>query len=99
MSHNDWQSDRLFEQLTVVPVAAVIREYETAAEATSPHPDADSMRQFRDRDEGDVVFLATALAVDGAVWSDDTVFRHQDLTEWYRTEDVIQYSGVESPDG
>lgn len=91
--------DRLFEQLTVVPVAAVIREYETAAEATSPHPDADSMRQFRNRDEGDVVFLATALAVDGAVWSDDTVFRHQDLAEWYRTEDVIQYSGVEPPDG
>lgn len=90
--------NRLFNQLTAVPEAAVIREYETAAEATSPHPDADSTRQFRDRDEVDVVFLATALAVDGDVWSDDSVFRHQNLVAWYRTEAVIQYSSLELSD-
>lgn len=90
--------DRLFNQITVIPEADVIREFETAAEATSPHPDADPERQFVDRDEGDVVLLATALAVDGAVWSDDTVFRHQNLVAWYRTEDVIEYGGVEKAD-
>jgi hypothetical protein len=40
--------NRLFAQITVVPEAAVIRGYETAGEATSPHPDADSTRQFRE---------------------------------------------------
>lgn len=89
--------DRLFNQITIVSGADVVRVFETAAEATSPHPDADSHRQFVDRDEGDVVFLATALAVDGDVWSDDSVFRHQDLVNWFRTEDVIEYSGVEAP--
>ena len=86
--------DRLFNQITVVPEATVIREFETAAQATSPHPDADPGRQFVDRDEGDVVFLATALAVDGDVWSDDSVFRHQDFVRWYRTRDIVEYSGI-----
>jgi len=86
--------DRLFKQITVVPEADVVREFDTAAETTSPHPDADPGRQFIDRDEEDVVFLAAALAVDGDVWSDDSVFRHQDLVSWYRTEDVVEYSGI-----
>jgi predicted nucleic acid-binding protein len=85
---------RLFKQITVVPKADVVREFDTAAEATSPHPDADPGRQFIDRDEEDVVFLAAALAVDGDVWSDDSVFRHQNLVSWYRTEDVVDYSGI-----
>jgi len=86
--------DRLFNRITVIPEADVVREFETASEATSPHPDADPVRQFVDRDEGDVVFLATALAVDGDVWSDDSVFRHQGLVRWYRTQDVVDYSGT-----
>lgn len=86
--------DRLFNQIAVVPEVAVVREFESAAEATSPHPDADPERQFVDRDEGDVVFLATALAVDGDVWSDDSVFRHQDFVRWYRTQDIVEHSGI-----
>ena len=86
--------DRLFNQITVIPEAKVIRKFETASEATSPHPDADPDRQFVDRDEGGVVFLAAALAVDGDVWSDDSVFKHQDLVSWFRTQDVVEYSGI-----
>ena len=82
--------DRLFNQITVVPEAAVVHELGTAGEATSPHPDADPDRQFVDRDEEDVIFLAA----DGDVWSDDSVFRHQDLVSWYRTQDVVEYSGI-----
>jgi hypothetical protein len=88
--------DRLFDQVTVVPEAVVVREYERAAAATSPHPDADSARQFAGRDAGDVVFLATALAVNGDIWSDDSVFRHQDYADWYRTEDVVGYADIDA---
>lgn len=87
--------DRLFDQVTVVPEAVVVREYERAAAATSPHPDADSARQFAGRDAGDVVFLATTLAVNGDIWSDDSVFRHQDYDDWYRTEDVVDYADID----
>ena len=80
----------------MVPEATVVREYERAAAATSPHPDADSERQFADRDAGDVVFLATALAVEGDIWSDDTVFRHQNYVDWYRTADVVEYAAIDS---
>lgn len=73
--------DRLFNQIAVVPEAAVVREFETAAEATSPHPDANPERQFVDRDEGDV-------------WNDDSVFRHQDFVSWYRTQDIVEHSGI-----
>jgi hypothetical protein len=76
--------------------AVVVREYERAAAATSPHPDADSARQFAGRDAGDVVFLATALAVNGDIWSDDSVFRHQDYADWYRTEDVVGYADIDA---
>jgi len=86
--------DRLFKQITVVPEATVVRGFETAAKATSPHPDADPGRQFIDRDKDDVVFLAAAHAIDGDIWSDDSVFRHQDLVSWYRTQQVIEYSGL-----
>lgn len=86
--------ERLFNQITVVPEATVVREFETAAQATSPHPDANPDRQFIDRDKGDVVFLATALAVNGDIWSDDSVFKHQGLVRWYRTQDVVEHTGV-----
>ena len=86
--------ERLFNQITVVPEATVVREFETAAQATSPHPDANPDHQFIDRDKGDVVFLATALAVNGDIWSDDSVFKHQGLVHWYRTQDVVEHTGV-----
>lgn len=87
--------DRLFASISFVPETDVLMHYQTAAKATSPHPDADHERQFKDRDEDDVVFLATALATDGDIWSDDSVFRHQDHANWYRTEEVIEQSSVE----
>ena len=72
-----------------------MRNYEAAACATFPHPDSDPAQQFRDRDEDDVVFLAAALAVDGDVWSDDGVFKHQNLVTLFDTGQVIEYSDVE----
>lgn len=87
--------DRIFKHISVVPEAEVLRNYQEAATATSPHPDADPTRTFRERDEGDVVFLATALAVDGDVWSDDGVFEHQDHVAWFETGEVIECSDVE----
>lgn len=87
--------DRLFKNITLVPEADILLQYRTAAEATSPHPDADQQRRFEDRDEDDVVFLATAIATDGDIWSDDGVFEHQSYASWYRTDDVVEHSRVE----
>lgn len=87
--------DRLFKHITLVPEANVVQALETAATTTSPHPDADHTRSFAERDEEDVVFLATALAINGDIWSDDGVFKHQDHVAWYRTENVLEYSGVD----
>jgi predicted nucleic acid-binding protein len=87
--------DRLFKNITLVPEADILLEYRTAAKATSPHPDADQQRLFEDRDEDDVVFLATAMATDADIWSEDGVFKHQDYANWYRTEDIIEHSNVE----
>lgn len=45
--------DRLFKNITLVPEEDVLMDYQTAAEATSPHPDADHQRHFEDRSERD----------------------------------------------
>lgn len=82
--------ETVFKNVSLVPESRVVRYVDEAAIARSPHPDADTGRPFVERDENDVVFLATALAVDGDVWSDDGVFKHQDLVTWYRTEDVVE---------
>lgn len=87
--------DRLFKHIELVPEAAILHNYEQAATTTSTHPDANPRRTFADRDEDDVVFLAAALAIDGDIWSDDGVFKHQDHVAWFRTEDVIEYSDVD----
>ena len=87
--------DRLFKNITLVPEEDVLMDYQTAAEATSPHPDADQQRHFEDRDEDDVVFLATAIVTDGDIWSDDGVFKHQDYANWYLTEEIVERSSVE----
>ena len=57
--------------------------------------DADQQRHFEDRDEDDVVFLATAMATDADIWSEDGVFKHQDYANWYRTEDIVEHGNVE----
>ena len=87
--------DGLFDGIVFVPETDVLMHYRTAAKAMSPHPDADHERQFKDRDQDDVVFLATALATDGDIWSDDSVFRHQDHANWYRTKEIIEQSRVD----
>lgn len=86
--------ERLFENITLVPEADILLQYRTAAKATSPHPDADQQRHFEDRDEDDVVFLATAMARTD-IWSDDGVFKHQDYANRYRTEDIVEHSSVD----
>lgn len=88
--------DRLFKHITLVSEAEVVEAHDQAASATSPHPDADPKRRFVERDEGDVVFLATALAIDGDIWSDDGVFKHQDYVEWFRTDEVIAHATIDS---
>lgn len=87
--------DRLFKNITLVPEATVVRTLDIAAAATSPHPDADHTRSFAERDEDDVVFLATAHAINGDIGSDDGVFKHQEHAAWYRTEDIIEYASIE----
>jgi predicted nucleic acid-binding protein len=42
-----------------------------------------------DTDPDDVLYLACAIASDGAIWSDDTDFDEQELVERYSTSDVI----------
>lgn len=85
--------ERLFRNVTLVSDATVVRHLDTAANAASPHPDADQDRPFSDRDEADVVFLSAAI--DGDVWSDDGVFKHQRHVGWYRTEDVVECANVD----
>lgn len=59
-----------------------------------PHPELEANREeaadaLADVDSDDVIFLATALSVDGAVWSDDRHFQAQDLVPVVTTEDVL----------
>jgi predicted nucleic acid-binding protein len=43
-----------------------------------------------DTDPDDVLYLACAIASDGAIWSDDSDFDEQNLIETYSTSDVIE---------
>lgn len=59
-----------------------------------PDADLDAYREeaeaaLADVDPDDVIFLATALAVDGAIWSDDRHFQDQDIVPVVTTEDVV----------
>lgn len=87
--------DTIFKHITLVPEQDVLLNYEQAYNATTPIADADNQKSFGNRDEDDVVFLASALAVDGSVWSDDGVFKHQNHVPWFDTGDVIEYSDVD----
>nr|WP_293032768.1 PIN domain-containing protein [Natronococcus sp.] len=42
-----------------------------------------------DTDPDDVLYLACAIASNGAIWSDDSDFDKQDLVDTYSTSDVI----------
>lgn len=45
-------------------------------------------------DPEDAAFVAAALAVDGAVWSDDAHLAEQDLVPVFTTGDVIAATNV-----
>lgn len=71
-------TNRLFDHVEFVPISGLEAYQEEAADALA------------DVDPDDVIFLATALAVDGGIWSDDRHFPEQDLVPVVTTEDVVR---------
>jgi predicted nucleic acid-binding protein len=69
--------DLLFQYVEVVPADDFYPAIERAEDAIG------------DTDPDDVLYLACAIARDGAIWSDDSDFDEQDLVETYSTSDVI----------
>ncbi|MFB6283629.1 MAG: PIN domain-containing protein [Halobacteria archaeon] len=69
--------EKIFRYINFIPESEVKEYREPAKEA------------IEDTDPDDVLFVATALAVDGAVWSDDTDFLRQDRVEVLTTEDIV----------
>jgi predicted nucleic acid-binding protein len=69
--------DLLFQYIEVVPAEAFHPAMERADAAIG------------DTDPDDVLYLACAIASNGAIWSDDSDFDEQDLVETYSTSDVI----------
>jgi predicted nucleic acid-binding protein len=69
---------RPFEHVVIVPDADLEPHREPAFDALGTI------------DQDDVIFLASALAVDGAIWSDDSGFRKQDLVPVVTTSDLIE---------
>ncbi|AHF98448.1 DNA-binding protein [Halostagnicola larsenii XH-48] len=67
----------LFQYIEVVPADDFYPAIERADEAIG------------DTDPDDVLYLACAIASDGAIWSDDSDFNEQDLINTYSTGDVI----------
>ena len=48
-----------------------------------------------DTDPDDVPYLAAALAIDAAIWSDDGDFTKQSRVEVYTTSDIVAEFGTE----
>ncbi len=69
--------DLLFQYIDVVPADEFYPAIERADDAIG------------DTDPDDVLYLACAIACDGAIWSDDSDFDEQDPVETYSTSDVI----------
>ena len=69
--------DLLFQYIDVVPASEFYPAIESADEAIG------------DTDPDDVLYLACAMACDAAIWSDDSDFDEQDLSEIYSTSEVI----------
>ena len=74
----DESFDRLFEHVTLVPDADLEPYREPAFDALG------------DVDQDDVIFLATALAVDGTIWSDDGDFEKQTLVPVVTASDLTE---------
>jgi predicted nucleic acid-binding protein len=70
--------ENLFEHIETVPRSEVEPFLQEAR------------REIGETDEDDVVFLATALAEDANVWSDDTDFQKQGLVPVYTTSDILE---------
>jgi predicted nucleic acid-binding protein len=69
--------DLLFQYIEVVPADDFYPAIDRADEAIG------------NTDPDDVLYLACAIACDGAIWSDDSDFDEQELVETYSTGDVI----------
>jgi len=69
--------DLLFQYIEVVPADDFYPAIERADAAIG------------DTDPDDVLYLACAIASEGAIWSDDSDFDKQDLIDTYSTSDVI----------
>jgi predicted nucleic acid-binding protein len=69
--------DLLFQYIEVVPTDDFYPAIDRADEAIG------------NTDPDDVLYLACAIACDGAIWSDDSDFDEQELVETYSTGDVI----------
>ncbi|WP_394740550.1 PIN domain-containing protein [Natronococcus roseus] len=69
--------DLLFQYIEVVPADDFYPAIERADEAIG------------DTDPDDVLYLACAIASNGAIWSDDSDFDEQDLVDTHSTSDVI----------
>jgi predicted nucleic acid-binding protein len=70
-------TDLLFQYIEVAPADEFYPAIDRADEAIG------------DTDPDDVLYLACAIASDGAIWSDDSDFDEQELVETYSTSDVI----------
>ena len=69
--------DLLFQYIEVVP-------------ANEFYPHIDEAREaIGETDPDDVLYVATALARDADIWSDDSDFEEQNVVEVYSTSDVI----------
>jgi predicted nucleic acid-binding protein len=65
-------------------------QYIEAVPADDFYPAIDRAKEaIDDTDPDDVLYLACAIACNGAIWSDDSDFDEQDLVETYSTSDVI----------
>lgn len=77
-SELDLLKDRLFAHVDLVPDDELAPYRHAAADALA------------DVDPDDVIFLATALAVDGTIWSDDADFQEQALVPVVTTGEVVE---------
>ncbi len=64
--------------VSIVPLPRIVDDIDAAAEAIGGV------------DPDDVLYLATALAVDGAIWSDDRDFHEQALVPVVTTPDMVE---------
>lgn len=51
----------------------------------------DACNIMDDIDSGDVIFIATALAFDASIWSDDKHFKVQNKIKVFTTQEMISY--------